>query len=79
MQTGSLYHLIHVCALGIVGVSTMSNKKKLVAGSLFTSGIVLFSGSLYTVVLMNQRKPYSYPAPFGGLCLVAGWLVLGIW
>jgi uncharacterized membrane protein YgdD (TMEM256/DUF423 family) len=57
----------------------MSNKKKLFAGSLFTSGIVLFSGSLYTVVLMNQRKPYSYPAPFGGLCLIAGWLVLGIW
>lgn len=78
LQTGSMYHMIHVCALGLVGVSSMSPKKKLVAGTLFTSGIILFSGSLYTVAIMGQRRPYSSPAPFGGLCLIGGWLVLGL-
>lgn len=75
-QTGSIYHLVHACAIGLVGVSSLSPKKKAVAGTLFVSGIVLFSGSLYTVALMNARKPYSSTAPFGGLCLIAGWIVL---
>jgi uncharacterized membrane protein YgdD (TMEM256/DUF423 family) len=78
IQTGNLYHFVHVGALAVVGASTMAPRKKLVCGSLFTAGIILFSGSLYTVVIMNQRKPYSYPAPFGGLCLIGGWLCLAL-
>jgi uncharacterized membrane protein YgdD (TMEM256/DUF423 family) len=63
----------------MIGVSTMAPRKKLAAGSLFTGGILFFCGSLYTTVLMNQRKPYSYPAPIGGLCLIAGWIVIGLY
>lgn len=40
-------------------------------------GMVLFCGSCYTVAYMEERKPYSNPAPFGGTMLIIGWMALG--
>jgi uncharacterized membrane protein YgdD (TMEM256/DUF423 family) len=77
-KTASSYHLIHTCALAIAATQiTGSSRKKNLVCSLFATGILLFSGSLYVVVLMDNRKPYSYPAPVGGIILVLGWLALG--
>ena len=70
-----MYHLIHACALGLVGVSSMSPKKKLVAGTLFTSGIILFSGSLYGLAAGGPRwlGPIT---PLGGVAFMAGWVLV---
>lgn len=76
--TASMYHFIHTCALGITAVGISAPKKRNIVCSLFSCGIVLFSGSCYTVAIMNERKPYSYPAPVGGIMLTLGWLALGI-
>lgn len=70
--------MIHTCALGIVAFSPLTAQKRNVAGGLFLLGIIFFSGSCYMVAIMEQRKPYSYPAPVGGLCLIGGWLALGL-
>lgn len=45
------------------------------AGWLFVAGIVLFSGSLYALALTGVRR-WGAVAPFGGVCLLAGWLAL---
>jgi uncharacterized membrane protein YgdD (TMEM256/DUF423 family) len=42
---------------------------------LWFAGMVLFSGSLYGLVLSGVR-PLGIVTPFGGLLLMAGWLVL---
>ncbi len=47
------------------------------AWSLLVAGVALFSGSLY---LMAVGGPHwlVYVTPFGGLCLLAGWLWLAV-
>ena len=42
---------------------------------LLTAGIVIFSGSLYLLVLTNMRW-LGAVTPIGGACFIAGWLLL---
>jgi len=46
----------------------------------FAAGIVLFSGSLYLIALVDARW-LGPVTPLGGLCLILGWAMLsiGIW
>jgi len=46
-----------------------------VGGWLFLAGVVLFSGSLYLLVLSGIRWLGAI-TPFGGVALVTGWLCL---
>lgn len=46
-----------------------------IASWLFLSGIVLFSGSLYTMTLTGVRK-LGAVTPIGGLCFLAGWAAI---
>jgi uncharacterized membrane protein YgdD (TMEM256/DUF423 family) len=46
-----------------------------VAGWLFVAGLVIFSGSLYALVLTGQRW-LGAVTPIGGLALLAGWVLL---
>jgi uncharacterized membrane protein YgdD (TMEM256/DUF423 family) len=50
------------------------------AGGLLIAGTVLFCGSLYATTL-GAPQWIGSAAPFGGVCFVAGWLVLawGAW
>tara|TARA_B100000678_G_scaffold154522_1_gene129126 strand:- start:123 stop:509 length:387 start_codon:yes stop_codon:yes gene_type:complete len=48
---------------------------QMLAVGLWFAGMVLFSGSLYALVLSGM-KPLGIITPFGGLLLMAGWLVL---
>ena len=73
-RTASLYHLVHAVAL--LGVAAHPGSPKW-AGRLFTLGIAIFSGSLYTLVLTDVRWLGAI-TPIGGTCLIAGWLTL-IW
>jgi len=80
-DTGVRYHLMHAVALlGLAGLSIgdssggNSNYKRWV-GRLFVAGILLFSGSLYALVLSNQTK-FGMVTPIGGLSWIVGWLCL---
>ncbi|PWZ54649.1 hypothetical protein Zm00014a_000887 [Zea mays] len=44
-------------------------------GGLLTTGIVLFSGTCYTVAYLEDRK-FSSPAPLGGFAFIAAWASL---
>jgi uncharacterized membrane protein YgdD (TMEM256/DUF423 family) len=75
-QTGAQYHLTH--ALAIVGTSLIRGPGAgcaFIAGWLFTGGIVLFSGSLYFLVLANSTA-LVLATPLGGVSLLAGWAAL---
>ncbi|MFT4621554.1 MAG: uncharacterized membrane protein YgdD (TMEM256/DUF423 family) [Myxococcota bacterium] len=72
-ETAARYHLIHAVAL--LGVAAHPARPAL-AGWLMVAGIVVFSGSLYTMTLTGQRWLGAI-TPIGGLCFIAGWLALG--
>lgn len=72
--TGSRYHLVHALAICLVAAHPGQPRW---AAALFVAGIVLFSGSLYTMTLTGQRW-LGAVTPLGGLCFIAGWLVLAL-
>lgn len=85
-ETGVKYQFIHALALLILGLLN----DKLTAGGarwayyLFTTGIILFSGSIY---LLSTRDLIGIPSwksflgpitPIGGMCMIGGWIALFI-
>ena len=76
-ETGVRYHMYH--ALGLFAVAWVASRwpsgTTTAAGWLFIGGIVVFSGSLYTLALTGQRW-LGAVTPVGGLALVAGWTAL---
>jgi len=79
-QTGVLYQFIHSLALILVGLLSMHlvdkhQKQVERAGVFFATGIVLFSGSLYSLAL-GGPKFLGPVTPLGGLCFMIGWFML---
>ena len=68
--TAAHYHLAHSGAILIAASS-----KRPGPAALFAAGTLIFSGSLYALVLSGY-KPLGAVAPVGGLLLTAGWLSL---
>lgn len=74
-KTAAHYHLIHSVALAAFSMDT-ENKLKIVRLLLWI-GIVIFAGSLYTLVLSQQRILGAI-TPLGGLSLISAWVLLGV-
>lgn len=76
LQTGVQYQFVH--ALALLGVALLAQQRASLAlvwsAVFFTLGILLFSGSLYVLVL-TAFKP-GFITPIGGSFLVLGWLSL---
>lgn len=77
-QTGIQYQFYH--ALGLMVVAVMMQLFEpgallKVSGYLFIGGILVFSGSLYGLVLTGV-KWLGAITPIGGLAFLAGWLCL---
>lgn len=64
------YQFFHTLALLFLGLDTQ--QKHNLSASLFISGILLFSGSLYFLALTNSTT-LVLVTPFGGALLLAGW------
>jgi len=64
-----LYHFIHAIALLVLALFGTINRG---AWWLLFAGILLFSGSLYLMALINLRW-LGVVTPVGGLCFLAGW------
>jgi uncharacterized membrane protein YgdD (TMEM256/DUF423 family) len=76
-KTAALYHLTHALALGLAAVSAGEGGLSTASRHGFLWGIVLFSGSLYTMTLSGQ-KWLGAVTPFGGIALIVGWVCLGL-
>lgn len=71
-----MYHALALLALGFIASKMDSNLIK-IAGALYVFGIVVFSGSLYTLVLTGVRT-WGAVTPIGGLAFIMAWLLVGI-
>jgi len=74
-QTATQYHFYH--ALGLIGLGIYYQHKALdrwaqFCGIFLLFGIVLFSGSLYLLVLTGQTK-LGMITPIGGVLFILGW------
>jgi len=77
-QTAVQYQMIHALALLIVATMMLQSGRNLtldIAAGGFVVGILLFSGSLYGLVLTDMRW-LGPVTPLGGLCFIAGWAAL---
>ncbi len=74
-RTGVLYHLIHALALLAVGFGAGRLRFPRTIATLFSVGIVIFSGSLYTLALTGVHWLGAI-TPLGGAAFIAGWAFL---
>jgi uncharacterized membrane protein YgdD (TMEM256/DUF423 family) len=75
-KTAAHYHLAHALAVGLAAGVCGETRAGRFACWAFALGILLFSGSLYTMTLTGTRW-LGAVTPIGGLSLLAGWLLLG--
>ncbi len=76
-ETGVRYQMYH--AIALLGVAWAVTQWETVllewAGWLFVLGTLVFSGSLYILVLTGQRW-LGAVTPLGGLAFIIGWVLL---
>ena len=76
-ETGARYHMYH--ALGLLFVSWAVTRwpggSIQLAGWFLVAGVLVFSGSLYLLVLTGQRW-LGAVTPLGGVSLIVGWGLL---
>uniref|UniRef100_UPI00398F4ECF transmembrane protein 256 n=1 Tax=Pristiophorus japonicus TaxID=55135 RepID=UPI00398F4ECF len=72
-QTANTYHYLH--SLALLGVPHC--RKPLLAGSLLTSGMAMFCGSLYYQALTGDPR-LAKAAPLGGTLLIVGWAAMAL-
>jgi uncharacterized membrane protein YgdD (TMEM256/DUF423 family) len=79
-ETGVRYHLIHALAVILAAAAARAWPASSLpgwAGASFTAGILLFSGSLYLLVLTETRWLGAI-TPLGGVAFLAGWAFLAL-
>ncbi len=76
-ETAVRYQFYHALALLAVGLLINHSEDKFLkySGISFLSGVLIFSGSLYTICF-SGIKSFGIIAPIGGLMMVVGWLCL---
>ncbi|MEJ7589625.1 MAG: DUF423 domain-containing protein [Ferruginibacter sp.] len=84
-ETAVRYHIYHVFALLAVGIlfKEYPNSYLLWSGRLFFYGLLIFSGSLYLLTLLEAAGQQGFKwlgaiTPIGGLCLIGGWILLAM-
>jgi uncharacterized membrane protein YgdD (TMEM256/DUF423 family) len=81
-RAANLHGLLHTLALfGIALWSRQAHSPWLtVAGTLFVLGIAGFAGGIYLIRIVAgiDGGPLINVVPFGGFCLIFGWLALGV-
>ena len=73
-QTAARFQMYHALALVLTGllVDRWPSRMLVAAGWLFTTGVVVFCGSLYILALTGIGL-FGAVAPVGGLGLIGGW------
>ncbi|MCS3628081.1 DUF423 domain-containing protein [Salinibacter ruber] len=76
-RTGVAYQMYHALALLVVGWAAAQGWGPSLhwAGYCFVTGIVIFSGSLYVLVLSDTGWLGAI-TPLGGVAFIAGWALL---
>lgn len=79
-ETGVKYQMYHALFLLFIGLSSLSEKIKKQITVLITTGVILFSGSIYILSTKDisgiDIKAFGIVTPIGGLLLIVGWFWL---
>ncbi len=79
-DTAWRYHAFHTLALGLAALAPAAGVRRrlcAVACGAWLAGLVIFSGSLYTLA-MTSASWFGTITPVGGVALIAGWLALAV-
>lgn len=80
-ETGTRYQMYHALALLMVALllsrAEAAQTTLVAAGVAFIAGVVIFSGSLYTLSLTNI-KWLGAITPLGGAAFIIGWSCLAV-
>jgi uncharacterized membrane protein YgdD (TMEM256/DUF423 family) len=80
-ETGVRYQIYHGLAFMIIGFSKFGNKLKGFSFYSMLAGVILFSGSIYLLVLNFMfdgflPKMIGGITPIGGACLILAWIIV---
>ncbi|HMP98221.1 MAG TPA: DUF423 domain-containing protein [Cyclobacteriaceae bacterium] len=79
-ETAARYHFYHALAIIVTGLLMRQYKSKVLPQAVwfFISGIILFSGSLYSISTSTQTTSMlmGMVAPLGGLSFMIGWVLI---
>ena len=74
-ETAVRYQFFHALAFLFVGLWIGQGNWS--GGYAWLAGVVLFSGSLYTLSITNSTAlPVVLATPLGGVCFLTGWVML---
>lgn len=77
-ETGVKYQMYHALALLVIGwISREAPGTLNSVGYCFIAGILVFSGSLYILVLTDTGWLGAI-TPIGGIAFIAGWILLAV-
>ena len=77
-ETAAQYHLIHAAVILALALHSQSDESRWRLPMMgFTTGVVLFSFSLYALVLTDKTQ-LAMITPVGGLLLMLSWLIVAI-
>jgi uncharacterized membrane protein YgdD (TMEM256/DUF423 family) len=78
-ETGVRYHMYHALAILTTAaiMPRLDGRAVVVAGWAFTTGILLFSGSLYALALSGVTV-LGAVTPLGGVAFLIGWIGLAV-
>ena len=76
-ETAVFYHLVHAVVLLVLALAGGGGKWVTAAWWCVLGGVVCFSGSLYLLSITGV-KVLGAITPFGGLLLMAGWLLVAM-
>lgn len=77
-KTASSYQLVHAVLLLAISFSVWIDLRSIrLACAVLFVGVLLFSGSLY-VVLLSGFSNIAFITPVGGVLILAGWLLLAV-
>lgn len=78
-NTAAEYHMTHALGLLALGLASGTQPRKIhrISAWCFIGGIVVFSGSLYVLVLTGQRWLGAI-TPIGGVLMIAAWIAFAL-
>ena len=78
-ETGFIYHMYHALGLILIGILGFHYNSDIIQlpAVLISIGLLIFSGSLYILVLSGLRWLGAI-TPIGGVLLIAGWFMLAL-
>lgn len=78
-EIGVRYNIYHSLAMLAIGLATLVRRIKYLGTAVlfFTFGMVLFSGGLYSMSMIDIMGHWSI-VPLGGVLLLVGWILVGV-